>query len=265
MPCGDHRFKGRGTILFMLVVVIPFVTSFPQVPEASQFARQVRNWFEWGEYDKILADVPSRLDALGESDEKASLHVYVGVAYYTHSRLSRAKEQFYKALEIDAGVELDTDYVSSEIQDFFRLTRNEFKKLAAEKARIDSLRVARERQQKLSRAAVRDSLTLEKQFARARRIKAYSLASLGLAGVAAFVSGYQYVCADESYEKFLVAARDQRDLADYTRYKEKTQFHDRASIVSAAVSITSTITSAILFSKARVIHRKIQERKQARP
>lgn len=214
---------------------------------------RARTWFEWGEYGRILDSVPSFLEEVPDSLKKAELNKYLAVARFAAGNIGPAREAFIQALELNRDIELDEDFVSNEMLDLFVSTREEYLMSMREQALQDS--ILRERQRELLRRdIVLDSIARTEK--RTRRRQSITATIAGGALAALFLAGavYEYRLAEDAYTDYS-EARIIGDKVGYDAAKEKTEYHDRLYLGSAALSVLSaTVTTvfAIAAHRARI-------------
>lgn len=125
------RYKTAWLILIS-IISISFSVTFTDV----------REYFEWGEYAKLVDAVEPMVDSVSSLKDTAlaaSYFINLGIAYYGTGKPGSAREMFLRALQINQSIELEKSYVSEEITDLFEKTRTEFIKRATLKLNQDSL------------------------------------------------------------------------------------------------------------------------------
>jgi tetratricopeptide (TPR) repeat protein len=241
----------RVSLLFLLAVLSLTVQGRETSGREDNSVDRVRSWFEWGEYDSIVAYVPSHLDGIEDSVDLARLHLYLGVARFAAGRIGEARREFDRALAYNPRIILDRKYVSEEVVNLFDATVEERKRRLVEQARQDSL--FRVKQRQLEReTAVADSLEhLERARVHGRRrVRIAGAVGAGvMSGAFAALTVFEYREAEEAYRHFITAARH-GDKARFEHYRELVRRGDALAVVSAILSMMSAVTSVGLTVRA---------------
>ena len=111
-------------------------------------ADTVRNYYEWGEYQKLIdslePNLAQKINGI-DSSQCAKYHSYLGVAYFAVGRIGEAQKQFSLALSLDSNASLDRRYISAEIALFFNSTRADYDERKNQARINDSLRIAQKK------------------------------------------------------------------------------------------------------------------------
>lgn len=234
-----------GISVFLIVLLYVNLNTFCEELDISKKARQ---WFEWGEYPKIIHNVPEYLSdstcSLGTVLE-SELHLYLGVAYFAEGEVGKARDEFLSSLQLNPDITLEENYVSPEIFDLFRTTVRGNEQRIAERRERDLLLKKKERVS-IEREAVIDSLGLTVKRVRKRGFLFTAITTTVLSVGFAGVSAYEYLQGDKKYDKFLAAA-ERGDLQEYDRLKDEVKMYDNRVILTGSVSAACAISSAIFY------------------
>lgn len=192
------------------------------IPDSSQ----IRHYFEWGNYDKLIQIIEPYLASAKDSAKLyiSECHKYLGVAYFARSRIADARKQFELSYRTNQSIVLDRFYVSPEIYDFFSKTVSETKDELSREAQKDSLLRIAELQLK------KNEITL--QEIKSKRITIfYTALYYSLAAIAGGAAYYSSSLADQDYSKWNTA-RINGDLVTYgdKALVKKINWEDAASI-----------------------------------
>jgi hypothetical protein len=200
------------------------------------FVNQARLWFEWGEYQKIITEVPIDLanrkcDSV--NTECARLHLYLGIGLFAFGQLGESRNEFMAALANNPALLPDKQYISAEMNNFFLAVHSDYLKQISEIKNRDSLlhiqQAASERQKTLQ------TIALRQKTGRQRSLGA-TIICYALAAVAASVTWYEYDQSTSSYDQFKTAS-GAGDLSAYNRYKQLTIRADVFAIIAGIVSV----------------------------
>ena len=206
---------------------------------------ELRNYFEWGEYQQLIDSLEPHIIVTPCSDDStrcARYHCYLAVAYFGKGRIGDARKQFLSALGFDPAVRPDRDYISDEINDFFNMALSDFSE-ARKRTRVkDSLLVAKQQAFDANLQAVR-----QRELRKGRRagsLLAISFFTLGAAFAAA--AAYEYFSTKEPYAEFQTAA-SQGDKLTYDRLRPSIR-RANGIIVGCAVAAAISETAGITFT-----------------
>ncbi len=247
----------KANFAMTLALVVSILSAQPAASDDQIFA-QAHQWFEWGEYQRMVDSLPIVLNQVQSHNKKAEMHAYLGVGYFAVGMVRDSRASFIRAYELNEAVALDPAYVSREILDFFETTIQERKSIRKEKTRRDSVAQMHWEQQKRIEAT-RDSLQRLHAASAIRRRTIGAYASLSCAAALAAGAVFEHVRAEKSYAAFELAANS-GDLRAYERNKDATLLHDVKSIGYGALSGASFILSAFLVR--RVVQLKARHKKQ---
>ncbi|MBD3320737.1 MAG: hypothetical protein GF350_06555 [Chitinivibrionales bacterium] len=238
----------------VLPLMVLVSNAIPLRSQEQSFSDEIRQHFEWGEYDKLIKKLEPVLESPPESLDSvtiAACHKYLGVAYFARGRIGDAQGQFEKALMIDPGATLKHDFVSQPMLDLFNSVVDnisERRRQKQEAERKDSLIVTREME-------LQKSISTLTELQRAeiiRKKKLMTIASAALYSFASLLSGaavYEYGVAEENYEKYEYA-NSRGFLRDRRKHERKVLRADILIIVSASAAFVSAISGTFFVRKA---------------
>lgn len=197
----------------------------------------VRNHFEWGEYDSLIAELTPLLAAapgIADSPEVCRYRLYLGVAYFASGNIPEARRQFEKGVSCDSSAILDRRYASEEIFDFFTLIRTDYRRKMAER---DSLARLDEEKAVAARKALEQAKTTHQR----RRSGAVSAVFWGSAALLASGGAIAYLATRDRYDDFLLAARE----GDRRAYEQRRSELQVANVVVAAAAAGSVACGGV--------------------
>jgi tetratricopeptide (TPR) repeat protein len=227
-----------------------FMSALNSWASDTAFVEKTRLWFEWGEYQRIISEVPLELEKCATDSlniQCGQLHIHLGVALFASGQLRESRKEFLAALAIDPIVELDKQYVSPEIYDFFLAARSDYTKELSERAVRDSL-LNLQRMEAERKRTVEQQAQARRQKSRIRAGVGVSIGCIVISAIAAGASKYEYEQAQSSYEQFRSAA-GAGDLLAYNQYKRLTVRADVLTVIAGVAAVAGTGGSAILFYK----------------
>ena len=212
---------------------------------AAESTDNVREYFEWGEYSKLIKELEPLLSQVSytvDSAVTAKYYSYSGVAYFGLGNIGKAREQFYKALFYSPGITLDRKYVTEEMINLFAATKIEFFNQRRDALFKDSILIAKQ-------VAYESNLNLMKRDALQRRKRNNSIFALSFAGIGAVFLGivaFEYYATSEPYRDFKSAALS-GDKTTYDRYRPLIK-RANGIIIGCEIAGAISLTSATFFS-----------------
>jgi len=231
-----------------IVVLALILINILVYSEEKDVTEQVRQWFEWGEYNNIIELVPSYLaDSTISLDTSAisQLHLYLGVANYAIGEVGKARNEFLLSLQLNPSVSLNKNYVSSEIMNLFLSSVEEYKQQEKEKKERQLL-LQQTEEEKIKKQSVIDSLDYQVKEGKKRRLLisavVASVMTVGFSGV----SVYEYYEGEDEYDKYRDAAQ-RGDLQEYNRYKNEVEKYNTRTVLAATASGVCAISSTFFY------------------
>ena len=237
-----------------LIILLLLCKVFTAAGESSD---KVREYFEWGEYSKLIEELEPLLSQVSDTADSAmtaKYYSYCAVAYFGLGNIGEAREKFYKALFYNPGITLDRNYVTEEMINLFAATKIEFLNQRRDTLFKDSILIAKQ-------VAYESNLNLVKRDALQRRKRNNSIFALSFAGIGAIFLGivaFEYYATSEPYRDFKSAAIN-GDKTTYDRYRPLIK---RANGIMIGCEITGAIslTSATFFSfKAGKLKKELRQ------
>jgi hypothetical protein len=214
----------------------------------SDVVKQARQWFEWGEYDRITEMVPSYLSDTTESLDTgviSRLHLYLGVAYYAKGEVGKARSEFLSSLQINPSVTIDKQYVSSEIMNLFQSTVEEYKQKEKEREERKLL-LKKTEEEKIKKQSMIDSLDNKVRASRRRAFLISAITTSAMTIGFAGASIYEYYAGEEEYDKFRDAAQ-QGDQQQYDLYKDEVEAYNTRTVLAATASGVCALSSTLFY------------------
>jgi hypothetical protein len=199
---------------------------------------QARLWFEWGEYQKIISEVPvdlAKRQCDSMSADCARLHLYLGVALFASGQLRESRKEFVAAFGNDPDLQMDEKYVSPEMNDFYLAAKYDYTKELSEKRIRDSLLYIQRVESERKRTDELQARARAQRTGLRRSVEA-GIGCVVLTAIAAGVTSIEYRQAQTSYDRFRTAAGI-GDLSAYNRYKRLTIRADAFSIVAGIIAV----------------------------
>lgn len=249
MPGINFRIKDtiRIACLFLLT------TCSNTLCETIPMVKQARQWFEWGEYPRIIQTVPGWIADSAEVIDnvtKSELCLYLGVAYFAEGEVRKARKEFLSSLQLNPAITLDKTYVSLEIYDLFLVSVDEVEQRETERKKQELLVQQQNEEMNQTKQAMLDSLDRSVKRAKKRGFLVSAVITTVLSVGTGGYAGYEYYLGEQDYDKFLSAA-NRGDMVEYNRLKDEVKIHDIRTIISGSVSSVSAITSTIFYIVAR--------------
>lgn len=213
---------------------------------AAQDQERITEHFEWGEYDSLIEILNSHLDTVKEVSDSAltaRYFSYLGVAQFSKGMFDKARECFYSALLYDQSVNIDSVYITPEMQNLFITTKKEFNKQMNRFKYQDSLLIAKQ-------YAFEENFNRIRSDALRKKRKNLSIFSSVLSGIGVlFVGGvfYEYFTTKDLYHQFRISANS-GDMIQYNRYRSIVKQANSIAIgfeVSAAACLSSGLIIGI--------------------
>jgi len=199
---------------------------------------RIRDFFEWGEYDSLLAEIDSFfVSHTPDCDSLTGLYrAYAGVGYFAQGNIGEARRHFIAALNCRPALELDLHYITPEMANLFTDAKNEIARTMARALHDDSVRVAREdslrkaREDSLSIAAEKNAWTLAMRTNASALQKRFvwnagtGAAFLVISAIAGFLAYKEYRDGKHGEQEF----RDAAAMGDKEAYERlKTVLENR--------------------------------------
>ena len=209
----------------LLAIIVLFCTGLTSAQDSTALGR-IRQFFEWGEYDSIIAHAAPRCTAstLISPAEKAECFKYLGVACCARSVIGQGRAHFRSAFNLNNAVSLETYFVSPEIAGLFLSTIEECKK----KVEADSLALVA-RVNAIRNQKILDSIAVDRRHRTAVTMAAVSFSLATLSGI---FTVYEYMQTAKVYDEFKTAAAI-GDKINYDRLKQPIAQGDLITVVSA--------------------------------
>lgn len=249
MPCINFRIRDVIRIVYLFLLMICSNT----LCETTPMAKQARQWFEWGEYPRIIQTVPGWIADSAEVFDnltKSELCLYLGVAYFAEGEVWKAQKEFLSSLQLNPAITLDKNYVSSEIYDLFLSSVDEVDQQKEERKKQAILVQQQNEEMNQSKQTMMDSLDRSVKRAKKRGFLVSAVITTVLAVGSGGYAGYEYYLGEQDYDKFLSAA-NRGDMVEYNRLKDEVKIHDIRTIISGSVASVSAVTSIIFYIVAR--------------
>ncbi len=209
---------------------------------------EIRQLFEWGEYEKIIELAPSYLSnitLLEDSLLTSKLHLYLGVALFTMGDVGKSREEFLASLSIKPDILLDKHYVSENIWHFFLTVKEEYRRVQEEEKKLAHIKKQQEIETNQKQAVI-DSLG--KTVSNVRK-KGFFYSGLGTAILTVGFSGtavYQYYQGEAEYNKFKIAAA-MGDLETYEAQKKEVKKYNTYTMLLTSASAMCALSSSLFF------------------
>jgi hypothetical protein len=226
--------------------------------DTRKFLHLVKQWSEWGEYDKVIEAVPEYFDtasAKPDNISKAELHKLLGVAFFATGKVDDARVEFILAYEHNNNIKIDKNYVSEEIYMLFMSTIDSQKRRKSERAARDSLESLK-----------KDSRKKEQKSRHASKRRASVIVAATSAAFACLFAGaaaYEFAITSEEYDHFKRSA-ESGDLSTYESKKKNVEQGDRLTIGAAAGAGTFAVVSTVFFIRWRQRVRQSRDKDEKR-
>ena len=238
--------------IILLIVLTGFLFSvYPLSPD------EIREHFEWGEYDHLIDHLEPFLDSIPDSVDSSTIatyHCYLGVAYFSKEKIGEARKQFITALNYDQAVMLPMNYVTIEMTNLFTATKADIdsqKKLAYYQ---DSLFIANQQvfESNLKSVHIED-------LQRKKRNNTILSGSFSLFGAAFLgIVAYQYYATKVPYQDFKNAALN----GDKVQYEHFQPIIKRANtiMITCDIAAGASIVTGLYFAfKTTIVHKQIRQ------
>ncbi|MBN1129288.1 MAG: hypothetical protein JXA71_09895 [Chitinispirillaceae bacterium] len=210
---------------------------------------RVRELFEWGEYDSLLAAIPACFAGNGQLPDSTRIcdyYGYLGVAFFAKGNIADARASFKQALLCRPALALDSQYVTPEMLNLFADTRQEIGREQERLRKEDSVRIAVAVEQKKEKERQAHTAALT---AGIRRNVTLTSACLALCAVSAGAATYEYRAGQELDAGFRSAAAI-GDKRNYDRYQDLLVRQNRNILGFSAVSVVTGCLAAYYGSRS---------------
>lgn len=252
----ESQMKSYSLLLIKLLIKLPvnalIISLIAGVVSGATTFEQVRQWYEWGDYSRIIQFAPELFSDTSQSldsSECALLHMYLGVAYFVEAEVNKARNEFNHCLQAAPDLSLDSNYVSGDIYEFFEAMKLDKLHRDSQQKKNDLL-IRQSEKINRERVAILDTLDFTVKNTRKRGLLFSAFASSALAAGCAGIAVYEYFIGEKEYETFLSAAQN-GDFVAYKDSKEKIHTSDVRMVVASSGAGISAIAGALLFISVR--------------
>lgn len=242
---GRNKTHKSQTLLFFKVIPIPLLFSSIFFSATAFTHEEIRNYFEWGEYAKLVGILEPCLDSLSVSPDSvkaATYHNYLGTAYFGLGDIGKAHRNFQRALELYSGVLLDSAYVSEEIMNLFNATRSDLINRKKTEHYQDSLLVAEQ-------VGFKSNLRKIELDALQKRKRNNMILLATFYGISAFFTGcviYERRSTRTEYNEFRKAASS-GDKESYDKFK-RIIYQANTLMISGDIAAGSSALLGVFFT-----------------